>query len=259
MVGQSGDRVSSKVSWLREQGAADVLEYVSTCEDLEQLPFPERSCDVIFFTGLRPSPTLLRFCTRLLVGNGRLSVELDEGSGDVSSLSSDLVLSGLLKVSVDAAQQVVSGVRAPWDSGAVSLLGRGRKSVPSQPEETAASSSAAATASVSWKQAAAGPAGEEDMLVEEEELVDEDTLYQRPTYTDSNGAPKSKGACKNCTCGKADRVTVVAEEEAPKSSCGSCYLGDAFRCADCPYTGLPPFQPGERVQIKDSMLMDMDV
>jgi hypothetical protein len=70
----------------------------------------------------------------------------------------------------------------------------------------------------------------------------------------NDGTPRRKKACKSCSCGLAEieaeeatqKVTVVldagADGPAPStakvtSSCGSCYLGDAFRCASCPYLG----------------------
>ena len=40
--------------------------------------------------------------------------------------------------------------------------------------------------------------------------------------------------CPGCTCGR-------AKNNNEQSSCGRCYLGDAFRCANCPYRGKPPF------------------
>ena len=86
-------------------------------------------------------------------------------------------------------------------------------------------------------------------------------------------APRRKKACKNCSCGlaeleaeelkqgkvvlldgaedgqavevaQADRERLLIAAKASSkatSSCGSCFLGDAFRCASCPYLGWCPF------------------
>jgi len=124
-------------------------------------------------------------------------------------------------------------------------------------------------------------------LVDAEALLTaEDRAHPVPICEPVNaGAPRRKKACKGCSCGLAEleeeerrtgkvvlldgsqngeaRAVEQSEKErliqaaksAPKatSSCGSCFLGDAFRCASCPYLGLPAFKPGEKVEIDFSM------
>jgi ubiquinone/menaquinone biosynthesis C-methylase UbiE len=105
----------------------------------------------------------------------------------------------------------------------------------------------------------------------DDELINEDDLLSEVDPIDLNvpgpsgcGTETKKGrkkACKNCSCGLAEQTTKVTlnltdTNALPKSSCGSCYLGDAFRCPACPYMGLPAFKPGEKIQITTSLMVD---
>ena len=62
--------------------------------------------------------------------------------------------------------------------------------------------------------------------------------------------------CDNCNCGKKEIyeggiITEQLETGQIQSACGSCYLGDAFRCAGCPFRGKPAFEPGDKVKLSE--------
>lgn len=100
---------------------------------------------------------------------------------------------------------------------------------------------------------------EADDLINDEELLDE-ADRAKPSAEELRvcATTKQRKACANCSCGLAQELEAEEKEKIrensqnAKSSCGSCYLGDAFRCASCPYRGMPAFKPGEKVVIDAS-------
>jgi len=98
-------------------------------------------------------------------------------------------------------------------------------------------------------------AGDDDYIDEDALLEEED--FKKPDASSLRvcGTSGKRKACKDCSCGLAEELSgEKAQSNVPpvKSSCGSCYLGDAFRCATCPYMGTPAFKPGEKVQLSDA-------
>ncbi|KAL8944031.1 MAG: hypothetical protein Q9211_000737 [Gyalolechia sp. 1 TL-2023] len=119
----------------------------------------------------------------------------------------------------------------------------------------------------------------DDELIDEDDLLsDEDmksTVVQPVECRPKAG--KRRRACKDCSCGLAQRLEAeemakrdTADQQLAKlkaeelsevdftvqgkvGSCGNCALGDAFRCDGCPYIGQPAFKPGEEVKIANEV------
>jgi anamorsin len=93
-------------------------------------------------------------------------------------------------------------------------------------------------------------------------LIDEDDLLgeEGDWAPDTTAVPRTKNAtddcggrapCDNCTCGRKDNggnnndALAAAAPPISSSNCGKCGMGDAFRCASCPFLGKPAFKPGQ--------------
>ncbi|XP_063717127.1 anamorsin homolog [Symsagittifera roscoffensis] len=211
------------------------------CQQIETSTRAANSFEIVILTdSIELSEPILEFCSKTMKSEGSLiAAAPDDASHE--SISKTVRLSGL---SCGSDFETVNGIKVlkaskKFSTGASQKLTFGSKSA----------SNSTGSAKV-WKL----NMDDDDDLIDTDALLTEKDL-SRPT-ADSLKAecgPKSgkKKACKNCTCGLAEEL---AGKDAPpvKSSCGSCYLGDAFRCSSCPYLGMPPFKPGETVKLDTS-------
>ncbi|EIN10285.1 DUF689-domain-containing protein [Punctularia strigosozonata HHB-11173 SS5] len=242
------------------------------------------------YESLRPKlPSLL---SQLLAGLSPLgTLHLLNITSALSYMPSELTLAGFNVLSSLTAESGTVIAQKPAHSvgAASSLKGPAASSMPAAPavallRKKPVDPSKAATKKALWSLSApAAPSIDPESLLTAADR--EKPAAACEPVTGSSGKPRRKKACKNCTCGLAEleeeelrnskvvvldgaeggQTSEVAREEkerlakaaaaAPKatSSCGNCYLGDAFRCASCPYLGLPAFKPGEKVEIDFGM------
>jgi len=113
-----------------------------------------------------------------------------------------------------------------------------------KPSGTAKVASAAAKTST-WTLSTDELNDDDVALVDEDELLTAEFKTQKTTAKAEacgTSAKPIRKACKNCSCGLADLESGTVAEAPLKSACGSCALGDAFRCSSCPFLGQPPFK-----------------
>jgi hypothetical protein len=101
--------------------------------------------------------------------------------------------------------------------------------------------------------------GIDNNLIDEDNLLSDASNLLAPPPSMSAAAANAgddcggRKACDDCTCGRAD-AEKDQEQTTPvikSSACGKCNLGDAFRCASCPYLGKPAFKAGEEHLVLD--------
>ncbi|KAI5656490.1 hypothetical protein M9H77_25283 [Catharanthus roseus] len=209
------------------------------------LPAESSSMDIILVickSSEFPNEKLLADISRVLKPGGivllHLSSQPNSTQGIKSSLERKLMLSGFLDVQTSEAGQSigVSGRKTSWKIGSSFSLKKETKTLP------------------------AVQINDDMDLIDEDSLLSEEDLKKVELAVGDCEVGKTRKACKNCTCGRAEAEEKVKlgptmeQLNNPQSACGNCGLGDAFRCSSCPYKGLPPFKLGEKVTLSGNFL-----
>lgn len=195
--------------------------------------------------------------TRVLSAGG--SVSFSSSQDALPTVRRTALFGGLLDVTVVTDSNTVTAKKAGFAVGSGATL-----SGASTSNTTTATSSSTTTNGTSsknvWTLGSLNDMEDGDGDDGDVPLVDEDALLARDpiaqgtrVYDCGVGADGARKACKDCTCGLADEEqtkAAAAAGEKPKSGCGNCSLGDAFRCASCPSLGMPAWQEGDKVKLK---------
>lgn len=279
--------MQSLVEELRARVGVNGTVSLENADRLEAFPHEESSVDVIL-SGYIPPPSfshtssVLAELARLLKPSGTLFLREPvattgtiNGLRPVNKLTSALKLSGFVDVSeVKVTNELNSdlktglkacGVNIRDDEMAALSLAHVQAKKPSY-EVGAISSLSFASKPSNKVNSEAAKVWSLDITDDDDlELIDSDTLLEEedllkpsPESLQSKCGPNSgrKKACKDCTCGLSEQLEKgdKIETRPVNSSCGSCYLGDAFRCASCPYLGMPAFKPGEQIRLSNRQL-----
>lgn len=256
------------VNALKQRVGPSGSVHLENCDRLVQANYEtsQFDCSLIGFLSLNEhhEKTMFIEVARLLKPNGKIylfsdfkavSKEAGSKAWDEASLITAIKLSGFSEVNSDSvtllglSNQSVSGV-----------IIKGKK-----PSFEIGSSRQLLNKSKDYTQQDVRKVWSLDVDTDDVGLVDDNDLLDdidlsKPTNESlresCNPKEKKRKACMNCTCGLAEELnaenTVV--QKSVTSACGSCYLGDAFRCASCPYLGMPAFQPGENVKLGASQM-----
>ena len=210
-----------------------------------------------FFDALKPGGRLGVF----VKGGG----EQDSSSAIQKEVSKRLTLEGFEDVVVSEQTSVsgtratkVSGRKPKWERGVTFSLGEKKT------KKTLVSKASA------WEE---DDDDRDEMIDEDALLTEKDKAKPNTAEGEGVGCPPTRKPCKDCTCGRkeeeemkenatpASSVVKMDLENDPndetfKSACGNCALGDAFRCAGCPYLGQPAFKENDE-ENKVVMLDDL--
>lgn len=200
--------------------------------------------DVILANVTTGNAEIVSYLLKLTKPKGKV-VFKDESAGGAEAVRANLLLSGFINITT-AEGNVFVAEKPNYEIRSAAKLSFGANK---------------AKVAAVWKLDVDGD-DDQDERIDADELLDEEDKV-KPTAESLRvcGTTGKRKACKDCSCGLADEldaeakgVAAAANTANAKSSCGSCYLGDAFRCATCPYLGMPAFKPGEKIQLSDTQM-----